>query len=281
MNKAERGQATTRVPDQPGPAIWVRTGLTEHLGGPEATGRLLKLGAVRPEHRVLDLGCGTGHTAWALAWSGQRQVVALDLLAPNLARAGGVAAPDRVAPQFVQADAHALPFAAGHLDRILAESLLIFCRPAAVLAAGYRVLGPAGRLALNELTLAPDAPPALVRLLDRLKIGAQTAAGWQALLAGAGFQVVAVETFPFSLRQQLAGHLARDGWRAYAAGLLRGLKDLALRQLFFNRPMLTALRQFRPYVRVGLYVGLKPDPAAGVGSQSVPRRAAAGRAAPV
>lgn len=100
--------------------------------------------------RVLDLGCGTGQCAAALAarWP-QARIVALDAAAPMLtvARARGL-------PDVLAADAQALPLASGSTDLVLSNLMLQWCEAPAVFAEVMRVLRPGGLWLFS--TFGPD-----------------------------------------------------------------------------------------------------------------------------
>ncbi|WP_018413321.1 methyltransferase domain-containing protein [Methyloversatilis thermotolerans] len=92
---------------------------------------------------VLDLGCGTGFASGGLT----RLFPSARLLAADFAigmLAAHAAGRDAV---HVCADAHALPFAAGSIDRVFSSLMLQWCDPPQVLAECRRVLAPGGRIA--------------------------------------------------------------------------------------------------------------------------------------
>jgi SAM-dependent methyltransferase len=98
------------------------------------------------EGPVLDVGCGTGNLARALAAARGAGVVAIDRAEPYIAfarqRAGGEAIDFRLA------DAAALPFDSGHFAGALAQLVLNFVAdPAAVVAEMRRVSRPGAVLA--------------------------------------------------------------------------------------------------------------------------------------
>lgn len=110
--------------------------------------RLLQLAAVQPGDTALDLCCGTGDVAFALASAGARTTgldFSPEMLAVAEARKLKVGGPS--APEFRQGDALHLPFADAHFDLVTISYGL---RNLASLDAGlremWRVLRPGGRL---------------------------------------------------------------------------------------------------------------------------------------
>lgn len=99
--------------------------------------------------RLLDVGCGDGRYAIALAGQGAR-VVGADLSAEMIRCARAKAACR--APAFVRADLNRLPFPDRSFDAVLAVTVLCFTTEVAnALREIHRVLAPGGRLVLGEL----------------------------------------------------------------------------------------------------------------------------------
>ncbi|HNQ88243.1 MAG TPA: ubiquinone/menaquinone biosynthesis methyltransferase [Verrucomicrobiota bacterium] len=119
--------------------------------------RLVRWVAVGPGCRALDVCCGTGDVALALALTGAG-VVGLDFSAPMLdvARSRLEAArrrhPDRALHlEFIEGDALRLPFADGGFDAVtVSYGLRNLADPAAGLAELWRVVRPGGRLAVLD-----------------------------------------------------------------------------------------------------------------------------------
>lgn len=140
----------------------------KYAPGGRLTGRLAQLAdavalQVPPGGLVLDLGCGTGELAAALAAAGMR-AVGCDISQQMLRRAS--AASPAGPAHWVRLDPgwRTLPLRAGSFDAVVASSLLEYVAdPAAVLRECCRVLRPGGTV----LCTVPD-PSHPVRWLERL-----------------------------------------------------------------------------------------------------------------
>ncbi len=113
---------------------------------------------------VLDLGCGDGRLALALARRGAA-VLGADAAPSRLAQAAEAARREGLAVRFLAADATALPLAQACCDRVVMVATLCFvAEPLPVFAEIARVLRPGGRLVLGEL-----GPASLWTLHRRLR----------------------------------------------------------------------------------------------------------------
>ncbi len=100
----------------------------------------------RAEGVALDLSCGTGNYALALAERGLR-VVGVDVSAPMLRVARAKSAQAKLDIRWLRADASALPFRAGAFDlTTIVLGLEFTAEPGPVLQEAHRVLKPGGRL---------------------------------------------------------------------------------------------------------------------------------------
>ena len=102
----------------------------------------------KPGERILDVGCGCGGLAIALA--GQvapgGSVLGVDISAPMLARAQA-SAPADLRVEFVLADATVYPFEPGSFDALVSRfGVMFFAEPAVSFANLHRALKTSGRL---------------------------------------------------------------------------------------------------------------------------------------
>lgn len=237
--------------------VWRTSGSSEHMGGVDATRHLLGMCEIRAGERVLDIGCGTGSTLILLANEIGAQAVGIDLTWQVLQQArerakerGGA---ERV--QHILADGSYLPLPTGVFDCAIVESVLVHSDAERLLAQIRRCLTPAGRIGANEMTYLEVPSLELEDMLEKqLGIQAHQPEGWGMVFEKAGMRMTAYEVKPFSIWEQLKGHIAADGLWGYLSALVRGLSSTRLREAFLNRAMLRAARRFSRVVGYGLYV---------------------------
>ena len=89
---------------------------------PVSLARFIALADLRPNHRVLDVATGVGHTALAAA-PHVLEVIGLDITPAMLDQARRLAAEREIRNvSFVEGDAAALPFPPASFDRVLVRS---------------------------------------------------------------------------------------------------------------------------------------------------------------
>ena len=197
-----------------------------HASGPDLAA-LVAAAALTGSERVLDLGCGAGHTALAVA-PFAAAVVAVDVTPEMLATAAGLAAERGVTDvEFHHADAAALPFPDGSFDVVTSRySAHHYADPARALAEAARVLRPGGRLLLAD-TIAPEDPAldtfmnAAELLRDGSHVRNPRISEWRRLFAEAGFEPAVL----FEMMIDLEG----DSWvqrSRTAPAMVAGLRAL-------------------------------------------------------
>jgi ubiquinone/menaquinone biosynthesis C-methylase UbiE len=157
---------------------------------------LLETAQPAADDRVLDVGCGAGHRAVALARVAA-EVVGVDLTPAMLDQARKLQAQAGLANiTWTQADAADLPFADGAFTLVLSQAMFHHAAdPRAALAEMRRVCRPGGRIAVTDLTPPPRASAAFdaIELLrDPSHAHALTLDELRALGADLGLQEVAV-----------------------------------------------------------------------------------------
>jgi SAM-dependent methyltransferase len=173
---------------------------SETHADPVVLARVVEL-AGRAAGTALDVGAGTGHTAFALARAGFA-VVALDLTPEMLAEARQVARREGLdGVRFEVGDVHALPFPDAAFE-------VVTCRRAAhhfsdigaALAEMVRVLKPGGRLVIDDRSVPEDDfVDATMQRLDTLHdpshVRQYRPSEWLRMLERAGLGVYAIEPY--------------------------------------------------------------------------------------
>jgi arsenite methyltransferase len=183
-------------------------GTTKHMGGLEASKRLLAALHVGADAYVLEVGCGAGATASYLAREVGCRVLGVDLRESMVAlareRAAREGVGDRVGLRV--ASVLNLPFEDNHFDAVLCESVATFVADKAQVARELaRVVRPGGCVGLNEEVWLRTPPPeevaAYVRHTWDIEGETPTVEGWVAMLEDAGLEVTA-QTFQFDARRE-------------------------------------------------------------------------------
>jgi SAM-dependent methyltransferase len=212
---------------------------------------LLDAARVGPGTRVLDVAAGPGHVSAACADRGATPIgldVAHEMVAVARARY-----PDL---EFLQGDAHGLPFADASMDAVVGNfAILHLGRPERAVSEFARVLAPGGSVALTTWD-TPDRTRMIGVFLDAAQeAGASplphVPAGppffrfaddteFAALLYGAGLAEVSVRRVDYTHRFADADEL----WEAIRRGTVR------VRGLVFDQPPETLTRIRRAYERL-------------------------------
>jgi ubiquinone/menaquinone biosynthesis C-methylase UbiE len=167
--------------------------------------KLVEVANLTGSEKVLDVGCGAGHTTAALAPYAQ-QVVALDLSQAMLAQVNSLAAErGLINIETRQGDAEHLPFDDSTFDLVVSRySAHHWPNPQAVLRAIWRVLKPNGCFILSD-TIASENPllDTFLQTLEVLRDGTHVRdyrfSEWQQWLGEVGFESEVVFTFDIFL----------------------------------------------------------------------------------
>jgi ubiquinone/menaquinone biosynthesis C-methylase UbiE len=167
-----------------------------HLGGEEATRDLLKMCAPTPETRVLDIGCGSGHTACEIAKVYGSRVTGVDVSEIMVAKAERRARKERLEGLvgFRVADVFGLPFEDDSFDLAIFESVLTTLPgdKHAALRETVRVIRPGGLVGANESVIRSSAPEEFLSIAEGhpATYGVFTPEGLRALLEESGLEIV-------------------------------------------------------------------------------------------
>jgi len=205
-----------------------------HSGGPNLDA-MLERAALTGRERVLDVGCGAGHTALAFA-PHVAEVVALDMTEEMLAEAARLAAKRGLANvAFKRGFAEELPFPDDAFDVVTSR----FCAhhyadPVRATAEVARVLRAGGRYLLVDC-VALENPvqdtylQALEVLRDPSHVRDYSTSQWLAMFGAAGFEATPVAQW--KLRLEFEPWLARIGTPRSLAEGIRSLMDAAPREV--------------------------------------------------
>ena len=165
---------------------------------------------LRPEMRVLEIGCGTGYLTRELVHTGAI-ITAIDISPDLLEKAQGEIVAGNVA--FLCQNAYDLNFEESSFDAVVGSSVLHHLEVNEAISEIYRVLAPGGAVRftepnmLNPQIAAQKNIPAIKRALgDSPDETAFFRWGVSKRLRRAGFTSIAVEPFDF-LHPQIPGRL--------------------------------------------------------------------------
>ncbi len=167
-------------------------GSSFHPGGLQLTYRLAGRLGLKPGDRILDVACGLGASAVAVAEKLKVHVTGLDLSEKNCLVATESAdkqgAGDRTS--FVRGDAEKLPFETDSFGAVITEcSFCTFPDKQAAAAEMFRVLSPGGRLGLSDVILDGQLPEKWQNPVSHILClaGAESFEGYCEYLRRAGF----------------------------------------------------------------------------------------------
>jgi ubiquinone/menaquinone biosynthesis C-methylase UbiE len=205
-----------------------------HVGGPDLNA-MLEAAGLRGGERLLDAGCGAGHTALAFA-PRVAEVVGVDLTEAMLVQGRRLAAKRELANiTFQRGDVERLAFPDASFDMVTSRySAHHYPHPSAALREFARVLRPGGTLLLVDV-VAPDEPAqdtflnAIELLRDPSHVRDHTVDQWRRLIEAAGLAAEALGSWP--LRLEFESWVARMNTPFLAITQIRALIDGAPREV--------------------------------------------------
>lgn len=162
---------------------------------------MVKAARLTGREKVLDAGCGTGHTALTFA-PHVAEVIAVDFTEGMLAQGRKLAQERQLHNiEFRLGDAEKLPFADGEFDLVVSRySAHHWPHPLNALREFWRILRPGGRFILSDVVSFADFTAdtflqAIELLRDPSHVRDHTPAQWLEMLAATSFQAEVVFTW--------------------------------------------------------------------------------------
>jgi SAM-dependent methyltransferase len=226
-----------------------------HPGGRNATEQLLAAAELRPEHDVLDIGCGVATTAVEIARRFGSRVVAADISIDMRERAtANVRGAGQAARVSVQAaDICALPFPDSSFDRVIAEAVTMFVDRDQAITELVRVCRPGGLVLATEFQWRrPPTPQARHAFLGEVCPGMlfDTVEDWLERYGRAGLTELSSTTGPFEMMTP-GGFLSDEGLANSVRVMARALADpVARRRMMWIMPRISQAVPYLGYVLI-------------------------------
>lgn len=186
-------------------------------GGHRSTEQLFELAEIKPDHHVLEVGCGVGATAMELVQRFGCQVAAVDhsplmiQRAEELTRAAGLSGSIR----YEEADMCSLPYGNDTFDVVVIEAVTMFCPRVEALSECRRVLKPGGQLLDQEFAWLKAPDEHALEILRQPKmcpgINFDDVLQWKFVFEDAGLTDVETASGPFALMHPKV-FVKDEGW---------------------------------------------------------------------
>ncbi len=230
-----------------------------HPGGLRSTEEMLEMAKIISTDRVLEIGCGVGTTAIAIAKRYGAQVIAvdidegmIDIAIKNVNEAG---CKDKV--HILKADILNLPFEAGEFDCILIEAVTMFVDQKQAASEILRVCKKGGRVLDHEF-IWKKIPPEEVKycFTNQLCSGVyfDTTEDWVNLYKNTGLSDIQVKNGPFAMMTP-SGFLRDEGVIKSVIIFVKMFSRMAyLRKMAWFMPKMITIS---PYLGYAIVSGIK------------------------
>lgn len=242
-------------------------GVTNHMGGLEATTELAESCHITPDKHVLDVGCGIGATSCFIAKTYNCTVIGVDIREEMVTRSRERARKEGVQNivEFQVADAQHLPFQDNLFDAVISESVTAFLDDKQRAVAEYmRVITLGGYVGLNETTWIQPPPPELTAYFSRIMgVTPETPQGWKTLMKKSALDDITATPCKITYIRQFANEIKMMGlkevFKPWGRLLFLYIKSPVYRRVIKDlmRESLNIPRNVFDYFGYGLYVGKK------------------------
>jgi len=243
--------------------IQSKIGITKHMGGIEATRKLLTRCKVDNTDNILVVGSGNGFSAIKIHEITGCRVMGVDISEEMVLRAREKLKPTDSEIEFQVGDAENLEFPDNTFDVVLSESVTGFTDKKKSISEYRRVLKDGGFLGLNEVTWISNPSHEVDEFCRRVMgLMAETEDAWLSLLSEAGFKDINSSVNSMYQWKQIRGDFELQGmdfFRIWGRFFNLYLRETEYRKSA-NRLAWEALhipRGFNRYYGYGLYVGRK------------------------
>lgn len=186
-------------------------------GGHISTEQLFELAEIKPDHHVLEVGCGVGATAIEMVERYGCRVTAIDhsrlMLdkAEEMTRAAGLS--DRI--RYEEADMCGLPYEDDTFDVVVIEAVTMFCPRYKALGECKRVLKPGGQMLDQEFAWRRAPDEEALEILRQPKmcpgIDFDDVREWKVVFKDVGMTDVEAVSGPFALMRPRV-FIKDEGW---------------------------------------------------------------------
>lgn len=174
-----------------------------HPGGLRSTEELLRLADIRPEHHVLEVGCGVGTTAVLIAKRFGARVTAVDIDEMMLAKARETVAEHKLEDQITieRQDIQSLKLHDNTFDRVIVEAVTMFVDHDRAASEVVRVCKPGGIVVDHEFiwTKSPSSEIRHGFQVEVCPMGFETLQLWEELYRKAGLDDIKIVEGKFDM----------------------------------------------------------------------------------